>query len=136
MSKLETILIVDDEGVVLSFVSSILKEKGYTVLEARSASEALQLCRNHDAGIDLLLIDIVMPDMGGGQLARELERLRPGIPVLYMSGYTQYTIHHGVLQSESSFIWKPFAPDELLNKVRELLDHPRQEREAPGAEAP
>ncbi|MGD0308594.1 MAG: response regulator [Acidobacteriota bacterium] len=121
----ETILVVEDEQVVLDLVTSILKDKGFTVLCARSGEEAVQIGSRHEGRIDLVLTDIVMPGMSGGELVRRLSPLKPEIRVLYMSGYTKYTVAgHGVLESVDSFIWKPFSPGTLLQKVREVLNSP------------
>ena len=121
----ETILLVDDEQALLSLVEDILKDEGYTVLPALSGAEGLEAGRRHPGKIDLLLTDIVMPGMSGGKLFKQLQLMQPGIRVLYMSGYTKYTVvGHGALESVDSFIWKPFSPAQLLQKVREVLDAP------------
>jgi len=121
----ETILVVDDEAVVLSLVASILKDGGYAVLCARNGEEAVQIASRHEGSIDLVLTDIVMPGMNGGELVRQLLLLKSEIHVLYMSGYTKYAVvSQGVLESVNSFIWKPFSPSTLLLKVREVLNSP------------
>ena len=120
-----TILVVEDEQIVLDLVTSILKEAGYAILRAHNGEEAVQIGSRHEGRIDLVLTDIVMPGMSGGELVRQLLPLKPEIRVLYMSGYTKYTVaSHGVLESVNSFIWKPFLPGTLLQKVREVLDSP------------
>jgi two-component system cell cycle sensor histidine kinase/response regulator CckA len=124
-SNAETILIVEDEAEVLDVVSHILKSAGYRVLEAQSGDAALQLTRDQITAIDLVLTDIILPGICGGELARRLKELKPGIRVLFMSGYTKYTVvGPGNLESVDSFIWKPFPPGELLKKVRDLLAGP------------
>ena len=123
--KTETILVVEDEPVVLEMVKSILQGNGYTVLAAPNGKEALQVGESHTGSIDLVLTDIIMPGMSGGEFIQRLMPVHPGIRVLYMSGYTKYAVvDHGVLESVNSFIWKPFSPADLLLKVRETLDNP------------
>jgi two-component system, cell cycle sensor histidine kinase and response regulator CckA len=118
----ETILLVEDEPEVRNLVEKLLAMQGYTVLVAASPSEALQLCEKERRRIDLLLTDVVMPDMSGRELARRLEPSRPEMRVLYMSGYTEDAIgRHGVLDPEIAFLQKPFSPDALARKVREGL---------------
>ncbi len=120
-----TILIVEDESQVLEMVTGILRRNGYEVLSAKSGDEALRIGRDFSGKIDLVLTDIVMPGMSGGEVVRQLAQLKPEIQALYMSGYTKYTmVGPGTLESVKSFIWKPFSPDELLGKVREVLDSP------------
>ena len=121
----ETILVVDDEPAILDLVAGILKNNGYSVLPACGAEEALRVTGEHANSLNLVLTDIVMPGLSGGELVQRIMLLKPGIHVLYMSGYTKYTVvNHGILESVSSFIWKPFSPEELLQKVREVLDSP------------
>lgn len=120
----ETILLVEDEPLVRDLAHRFLTEHGYTILEAADGEEALRAAQEH-AGkrIHLLLTDVVMPQMGGKELADRLRRLRPSIKVLYTSGYTDEAIvHHGVLDPGTHFLQKPFSPKTLLHKVREVLD--------------
>jgi two-component system, cell cycle sensor histidine kinase and response regulator CckA len=121
----ETILIVEDESAVLNMITDILQSKGYNLLRAQNGDEALEVGRQFQGKIDLVLTDIVMPGMSGGELVQQLQRVKPEIRILYMSGYTKYTVvSPGSLQSVDAFIWKPFTPAELLQKVREVLDSP------------
>jgi signal transduction histidine kinase len=119
----ETILLVEDEDMVRGVASEVLRKFGYHVLEARSPGEALLVCEQHPVTIHLLLTDVVMPKMNGRQLAQRIAGVRPGIQVIYMSGYTDNVItHHGVLDSDVAFVQKPLTPQPLLEKVREVLD--------------
>jgi CheY-like chemotaxis protein len=98
---------------------------GYQVVDSASGSEALALIQHGELRPDLLLTDVVMPGMSGRQLSDRLQAEQPDVKVLYMSGYTDEAIvHHGVLEPGVAFIEKPFAPDVLLRKVREVLDGP------------
>jgi signal transduction histidine kinase/DNA-binding response OmpR family regulator len=118
----ETILLVEDEGVVRKLTETILTGLDYRVLAASSGEIALDMARRHQGNIDLLLTDVVMSGIGGQDLALELRKTRPGVPVLYMSGYTDDAIvRHGVLESTANFIQKPFSPRILSQKVREAL---------------
>ncbi len=119
----ETILLAEDEDSVRKLIRSTLQEYGYRVLEAQDGKKALQLIEHHKGPIHLLLTDVVMPGMGGRELAERLQPLYPKMKILYMSGYTDNAIvHHGVLESGMPFIQKPFAPKVLVSKVREVLD--------------
>jgi two-component system cell cycle sensor histidine kinase/response regulator CckA len=119
----ETVLLVEDEDVVRGLARQILEDAGYRVLVARQGEEAIRLCIEHATEIHLLLTDVVMPGAGGKEVADRLGALRPGIKVLFMSGYTDEAIvHHGVLDSNVKFIQKPFSPAALATKVREVLD--------------
>ena len=121
----ETILVVEDELPVISIAVRILESRGFTVFAAQTAEEALQISRTTPEPIDLLLTDVVMPQMSGRQLAEILSVERPGIRVLYMSGYTDNAIvHHGVLDQGIAFLHKPFSRDRLISKIRSVLDRP------------
>jgi PAS domain S-box-containing protein len=120
----ETILLVEDQPEVRSVVEAILKRHRYTVLSAGSGEEALRLAAD-TAHIDLLLTDVVMPAMSGRELSSRLLLERPGLRVLFASGYTDDAIvRHGVFEADVAFIQKPFSPAALLAKVREVLDQP------------
>jgi PAS domain S-box-containing protein len=119
----ETVLLVEDEEMVRKLAYRILATHGYKVLEAASGGAALPICERHQGPIHLLLTDVVMPEMSGPEIAEKLRRQRPETRVLFMSGYTDDAIvHHGVLEEGANFIQKPFAPDALATKVRNVLD--------------
>ena len=118
----ETILLVEDADWVRKLARQVLEGAGYRVLEANSADAAIQMT-NNGTKIDLLLTDVVMPGMSGNDMSRRVLVRRPNLPVLYMSGYTDDAIvQHGVLEPGINFIQKPFSPDALALKVREVLD--------------
>ena len=129
----ETILVIEDEVGVRSFINLALESSGYTVLEADSAESALEICARHDGPIHLLLTDVVMPRMSGPRVAEQVAAVRPDIKVLYMSGYTDDSVvRHGVLTQEMPFIQKPLSPIALRNKIREVLGgENKQEMEDP-----
>jgi PAS domain S-box-containing protein len=119
----ETILLVEDEDAVRAVSRFALQTFGYNVLEANRPTEAIRLCEQHQGPIALLVTDIVMPGMGGRALTERISELRPGIKVLYVSGYTDdAVVRHGVLQADVAFLQKPFTPTSLANKVRQVLD--------------
>jgi PAS domain S-box-containing protein len=118
----ETILLVEDEEGVRSLIRIELESFGYKVLTTDDAESALATCANYDGPVHLLLTDVVMPQMSGPVVAEKVAALRPGIRVLYMSGYTDdAVVHHGVLSQDMPFIQKPFSPVELRKKIREVL---------------
>ena len=123
-SGAETVLLVEDEDLVRGITSLVLREQGYTVLEAKNGEEGLTHLREHGSGdIDLLLTDIVMPRMSGTELARLATADFPELRVLYVSGYTEdRSVGEGMADREVPFLTKPFSPVELVSKVRELLD--------------
>ncbi|HCF58896.1 MAG TPA: hypothetical protein DFS52_13005 [Myxococcales bacterium] len=126
----ETVLVVEDESAVRKLAERILRLAGYRVLSGANGGEALLLCEKHGDEIDLLLTDVVMPQMSGRDLADRLALLCPRLKVLYMSGYTDHAIvHHGVLEPGTRFIGKPFSASELTYKVREVLDAPGPAKE-------
>jgi PAS domain S-box-containing protein len=119
----ETILLVEDEVMVRDLAIRILKRLGYSVLPAGSGQEALAVAETHAAPIHLLLTDVVMPGMNGRQLAERIAKAHPEVKVLYTSGYTENAIaHHGVIDAGLSFIGKPYAPQTLAKKLREVLE--------------
>jgi PAS domain S-box-containing protein len=124
----ETVLLVEDEESVRKLAAHCLREQGYTVLEASTGAEALELARGHAQTIHLLVTDVVMPGMGGRDLADQLLVARPEARVLYVSGYTGNAIvHHGILEPGLFLLSKPFRPLELAQKVREVLDVKKEE---------
>ncbi|MEN3330829.1 MAG: hypothetical protein V7641_194 [Blastocatellia bacterium] len=132
-----TILLVEDETVVRQLVRSVLQMEGFHVIEATNGVEALTTVQQYAGQIDLLLTDVVMPRMGGRELAEHMRQLRPATKALFMSGYTDDAIvHHGVLDDGLAFIQKPFAPAALICKVRELLEEQKRasERRPPATE--
>ncbi len=121
----ETILVVEDEEALRAVARRTLEAAGYTVLTAADGLEALEVFGRHPGQVQLLLTDVIMPRMDGGALAHELTRRRPGLRVLFMSGYTDDAIvHRGVLDPGTNFLTKPFTSAGLALKVREVLDGP------------
>ena len=122
----ETILLVEDEPMVRELAKDFLEEYGYRVLTAANGSEGLQVCEDFPEPIDLIITDVIMPQMSGRELAERARTLRPGTRVLYMSGFTDdAVVRHGVIADEMCFIQKPFSPDSLAAKAREILDGAR-----------
>jgi signal transduction histidine kinase len=123
MTGVETILLVEDEARVRKLIVDVLTSRGYRVLEATRGEEALRLSKLHDGAIHLMVVDVVMPEISGPELVRQIAPIRPGTNVLYISGYTDEAIvHHGIPESGAAFLQKPFLPDALARKVREVLD--------------
>ncbi len=119
----ETVLVVEDEDGVRELLWKILTEHGHTVLEARHGRDALTVASGYSHPIQLLVTDVVMPEMGGGELVDQLRSSRPELKVLYISGYTNDEVtRRGIRQKEAAFIQKPFTSEELMAKVREVLD--------------
>jgi two-component system, cell cycle sensor histidine kinase and response regulator CckA len=119
----ETVLVVEDEPAVRMLVTRILGRSGYTVLEAADGAEAVRLAESHRTPIDLLLTDVIMPRMNGSVVAARVLAHQPGARVLFMSGYTDDAIaQHGVLGTGTQFLEKPFPPETLTQRVREVLD--------------
>jgi CheY-like chemotaxis protein len=119
----ETVLVVEDADALRKLSVTLLEEHGYQVLSAANGAAALELAQQDNRSIDLLLTDVIMPGLGGHALAGRMEALRPGLKVLYMSGYTDSSIaQHGVLEAGISLLHKPFTEEELVRKIREVLD--------------
>jgi CheY-like chemotaxis protein len=118
----ETILVVEDYDVLKGLAGRILRAAGYTVLEASDGAEALALCKKHNGELDLILADVVMPSMGGRELAERIKRAHPKLKMLFMSGYTDEAItRNGVLPAGVPFLEKPFTALSLKMKAREVL---------------
>ncbi len=118
----ETILVVEDDGAIRALVRKVLETAGYTVIDAGAPREALDLARQHDGPIQLLLTDVILPELTGRELADRLVRDRPDLAVLFMSGYADDAIvHQGRLDPDTAFLQKPFTPEALLRRVREVL---------------
>jgi signal transduction histidine kinase len=119
----EAILVVEDEARVRKLIVDVLTARGYRVLEATRGEDALRISRGHKGAIDLAVVDVVMPEISGPDMVRQLTSQRPNLRVLYISGYTDEAIvHHGIPESGTAFLQKPFLPDALARKVREILD--------------
>lgn len=122
-SGTESVLLVEDELAVRGLAVRLLRELGYTVLDASNGEEAFRIAHEHPGPIHLLITDVVMPDIGGRTLANQIGLMRPEIKILFMSGYTGNAIeHHGVLDPGREFLQKPFTHQTLARKVREVLD--------------
>jgi len=119
----ETILIVEDDDMLRNLAREILQLQGYRILDAENGIEALRISEEHRGQIHLMITDVVMPKMGGKKVADRLQPLYPQVKVIYMSGYTDNSIaHHGILAPGLNFLQKPFSPEVLARKVREVLD--------------
>lgn len=123
LSGSETVLIVEDDDSLRKLTRTILKQKGYKILEAENGEDALRIGEEHEGRIDLMITDVVMPKMNGKETAERLQPLYPQMKVIYMSGYTDDSIvHRGVLAPRLNFLEKPFSLEGLARKVREVLD--------------
>jgi DNA-binding NtrC family response regulator len=122
----ETILLVEDQEQVRVVAAGILQRNGYRVLVAAGPGEALLLIEKHVGPLELLLTDVVMPQMSGAELAKRVAATRSDAKVLCMSGYTDDSVvRHGVLESGMAFLQKPFTPESLTRRVRQVLDAPK-----------
>jgi two-component system, cell cycle sensor histidine kinase and response regulator CckA len=122
-SGTETLLIVENESAIRNLLQVALRRNGYTVLAAESGREALEVVRNHIGAIHLLITDVMMPDMDGPELVRQLSTIRPDTRTLFMSGYMDDTLgERGILTTNANFIQKPFSPRAIAQRVREILD--------------
>jgi PAS domain S-box-containing protein len=125
----ETILVIEDEDIVRNLACRGLRDHGYKVIEARNGTQALHYVRLHPGGVDLVISDVVMPEMGGRELGQRLARTNPDLPVLYMSGYTgEDVVQRGLLEPGSPFQQKPFTPAALARKIRVMLDQGQRAR--------
>jgi DNA-binding response OmpR family regulator len=129
-AAIETLLVVENEAAIKTLVQMALERHGYTVLTAESGSEALHLASTHRGPIDLLITDVVMPDLRGPELARRLVEQRPNLATLFMSGYMDDALGEDTtaLRAPVDFIQKPFSPSALAARVREMLDRRRRAR--------
>jgi CheY-like chemotaxis protein len=119
----ETILLVEDEPNVRRVARKFLQKQGYTVLETGQPKQALPICQAHDGEIDLLITDVIMPDMSGRELAEHLGRMYANLKVLYISGYANEALNQqGLLGTGIAFLEKPFSSEALARSVREALD--------------
>ena len=125
----ETVLLVEDEEQVRVLAARVLRQQGYTVLQASNGVEALSIASRHaDGEIDLLLTDVVMPLIGGRELSIKLRDIHPNVRVIYTSGYTdEAVIRHGMLKPGTDFVQKPYSLAGLTQKIRSVLDEPREE---------
>jgi CheY-like chemotaxis protein len=118
----ETILLIEDEDVVRAVIYELLQSLGYKVFVAATPDEAISTCLDHDGSIDMIVADVIMPEMSGPELAKKLLEFRPEMKVLYLSGYADTALdHHGILAQDINFLQKPFTHDALAQKVREVL---------------
>jgi CheY-like chemotaxis protein len=118
----ETILVVEDAETIRKMVCAMLKQSGYRTLEAGDGSEALDLVRTAPHAIDLILTDVVMPEMGGVELSRRIARIRPELRMVFMSGFSDNPVVTDLERSSAAlFLAKPFTAGALLDKVREAL---------------
>ncbi len=128
----ETVLVVEDEDIVRELVCDVLTEEGYNVLCAAEGLEALRLADEFDGAVHLLVTDVIMPHMNGPELAEKLSVARPGIRVLYVSGYSDNDIgDHGVLDPQIALLQKPFTPNVLARKIRDVLQEANHAQRAP-----
>lgn len=119
----ETVLLVEDEQMVRQLICRILESSGYKIIEAADGQEALSICRAQNLKVDLLITDVVMPEMSGHELAKKLIEDYPEMKIVYMSGYTNDIVtRHGITKDRANFIQKPFSPEELTRKVHQLLN--------------
>jgi PAS domain S-box-containing protein len=121
----ETVLLAEDEDAVRDFACQSLEAKGYQVLSAKNGQDALDIFERADPEVEILVSDVVMPDMGGRELAQRLRSIRPELPILYVSGYAEQTGEHRLRGAAMDFLSKPFSPSELSRKIRRLLDQAR-----------
>jgi PAS domain S-box-containing protein len=121
-----TLLLVEDEPALRKLVVTMLEEKGYAVLQAGNGLDAIAVAERHRGEIDLLITDVVMPRLSGPELAQQLRSLRPGVEVLFMSGYNDSRlVNRGIEQADANLLVKPFTPDQLFSRVHELTEHSR-----------
>lgn len=120
-NEINTILLVDDNEMVMDITRDILEDEGYQVVSTFLPSVALQLIENKSISVDLLLTDVVMPQMNGPDMYRHMKELLPELPVLYMSGYSDHAIHGVMMGEKVEYLAKPFNSSSLLQRVARLL---------------
>jgi CheY-like chemotaxis protein len=122
----ETVLLVEDEKPLREIMSRAFQSKGYRVVVAKDGAEALTACKNTKNKLELMVSDVMIPGVKGVELADKIKAMQPGISIIFISGYAGDVIgNHGILESDINFLPKPFDPDKLLSKARELLDAKR-----------
>jgi two-component system, cell cycle sensor histidine kinase and response regulator CckA len=121
-AKPPVILLVEDESMVREITGQVLSHAGYSVLESSNAKEALQIAGSHDGRIDVLLTDIVMPEMNGADLAQRMQNRQPDLVTIFMSGYAEHDVVKKAKLSSAVHIQKPFTVDTLLSRVSEALN--------------
>jgi DNA-binding NtrC family response regulator len=115
--------LAEDDDAVRGLARELLEARGYQVLEAANGGAALLHIENHVGAIEMLLTDVIMPEISGSELADRALKVRPELKVLYMSGYTDKSVvHRGIIEPDVNFIQKPFSSNDLTSKVREVLD--------------
>ena len=123
----ETILLVEDDAPVRAVAAAVLRRAGYTVLETDNGVDALRVCQDPSVVFDLVLSDTIMPGLGGRALAGHMQRVRPNVPILLMSGYTRdAVVHNAEMAAGTPFLEKPFTAEQLRTRVRDAIDqrHP------------
>jgi CheY-like chemotaxis protein len=119
----EVVLVVEDESSVRYIMARTLRECGYTVLEAAGGPQALEILQEQSAPVNLIIADVVMPEISGRELAERMLERWPDVPILFTSGYTGlFVVQRGLLDEGQEFIQKPIAPDMLAQRVREMLE--------------
>jgi DNA-binding response OmpR family regulator len=119
----ETILIAEDDEDLRKLARIVLRKFGYTLIEARDGDEAVEKFRQHQDAVDLVVLDIVMPKKNGREVYEEIQKIRPGVKTLFMSGYTANIMHQrGIIEQGLHFVSKPILPNVFLEKVREVLE--------------
>ena len=119
----ESILVVEDDEGVRNFVGTALKDLGYKVSEANNGKKALELLNQNGNNFDLIITDLIMPEMNGKELAIEVAKILPNVRVLFTSGYTEdHIVNSGSLEGEVNFLQKPYSIQTLASKVREVID--------------
>ncbi|MEM7335388.1 MAG: response regulator, partial [Chloroflexota bacterium] len=119
----EVVLLVEDSDEVRKLILDILEMQGYTVLAAHDGIEALEIASNTQQKIDVLLTDVMMPQIDGKQVADQLVDIMPHLKVIFMSGYSDQVIaKHGILETDMAFLQKPFTPTQLIHKIRQTLE--------------